>query len=608
MIAKKLLLLFIVLFCLSVTAQRDSLFVLDEVVIPDSQLRNFSVAQNIQVISDSILKIDPARLSNLLQFRTPIYIKENGFGGVASASFRGTTAQQTAVLWNGININSGFNGQADFSALPSAGFDNLQIRPGGGSVIYGSSAIGGTVHLNNGVVPGSRFENEIRLGLGSFNTRSVSYLLKSGSKKFGVQASFAHNSSDNDFEYPDGSRNNLNGAFDNSAFSLSTIYRFSPVYELLFFSQETLNDRNFSLITPTDAKTKYRDRNSRNLLELRRRNRNSTTKIKAAFLHETYAYFEDITAPQSDEGTAETFIAKVDHLQSLNHQITLNLLADYTNLSGRGSDISSGNREVYSAAVLMKQQLFKNWTYEIGIRKEMTQVYESPLLFSLGSLLNIGQNYAVRLNGSKNFRAPSLNDLYWIQGGNPDLLPETSYQLELGQDLKIGNAQLSVSGYWSKISDMIQWLPGSINVWNPGNVKQVQAYGLETSFSYNWRGKFSNWEFAGNYAYTVSQNEATGKQLIYVPFHKATMAAVYSWKRFSVDYQGLFNGEVFTRSDNNSRYNLDGYSVSHFGLAVKLGKCQLRGAIKNAFEANYSTMINRPYPGRHYEISLNLTL
>ena len=37
-----------------------------------------------------------------------------------------------------------------------------------------------------------------------------------------------------------------------------------------------------------------------------------------------------------------------------------------------------------------------------------------------------------RVNFSRNFRAPTLNERYWQPGGNPDLEPEESYNIEAG--------------------------------------------------------------------------------------------------------------------------------------------------------------------------------
>ncbi|MFN8167076.1 MAG: TonB-dependent receptor [Bacteroidia bacterium] len=60
------------------------------------------------------------------------------------------------------------------------------------------------------------------------------------------------------------------------------------------------------------------------------------------------------------------------------------------------------------------------------------------------------------------FRLPTVNDLYWIPGGNPDLLPETGTTGEIG--LHLLNTQLSMQrssvAYFDKhINNWIAWVP-----------------------------------------------------------------------------------------------------------------------------------------------------
>ena len=151
----------IVICCLCATstrAQLDSLQVLPEVVVSDEKLRDFSPGLAIEKISDSVITKSSSSLTQLAQQETLIYLRENGPGGVSSPSLRGTTAQQTAVVWNGININSQLNGQTDFNTIATRNYDNISLRTGGGSIPYGSGAIGGSVHLNNDIRFGKRFE------------------------------------------------------------------------------------------------------------------------------------------------------------------------------------------------------------------------------------------------------------------------------------------------------------------------------------------------------------------------------------------------------------------------------------------------------------------
>jgi len=133
----------------SAFSQTDSITVLEEVMVVPPKLKEFSTGQTLTSLQDSLLLQNKPSLISALNFNTPIYFKENGLGMVASPSFRGTNASQTAVLWNGININSRFNGQTDFNTINTGSYDAINVRGGGGSVIYGTGAIGGTVHLTN---------------------------------------------------------------------------------------------------------------------------------------------------------------------------------------------------------------------------------------------------------------------------------------------------------------------------------------------------------------------------------------------------------------------------------------------------------------------------
>ena len=141
---KQLFLFFIGLMAFAqVFGQRDGVIVLDEVILSDAKLLHFSKGTKVRVANDSVQEKSGSSLTDLLRYNSNIYFKENGYGMVSSASFRGTNAQQTAVVWNGININSQLTGQTDFNTLIPGNYGDVVVRSGGGSVQYGSGAVGG---------------------------------------------------------------------------------------------------------------------------------------------------------------------------------------------------------------------------------------------------------------------------------------------------------------------------------------------------------------------------------------------------------------------------------------------------------------------------------
>lgn len=605
---KKLFLVAILFACQFALAQNDSIRYLQTVEISDYQLQNFSTSQATQSLSDSIIKKNQASLTSLLNYNTVIYFKENGLGMVSSPSFRGTTAQQTAVIWNGININSQLLGQTDFNTITTRDFKNITVRAGGGSSIYGSSAIGGSIHLNNDLSFKKDFSNELRMNYGSFNTIGTNYKVNVSDEKFSFQASITRNSSDNDYDYVKSEGKNLNGAYKNSSVNIAAGYKINESNYLKLYSQIFDGERHFSLLFPSEVKTKYQDLNSRNLLEWNSFFGRFISKVKVGALKERYNYFGDIASENFTFGEVKTYLAKYDLTFDINNNMKLNAILDYTQNKGDGSDIKNEQRNIASASLLFKHILAERFTYELSVRKEATDNYKSPVLFSLGTNFAVTDFYTLKLNGSKNFRVPTFNDLYWQPGGNENLKPESSYQVELGNDFHFKNFRISLTGYYIDIDDMLRWIPTG-SFWSPMNTHKVRTYGGEALL--NFHKSFGNHhiELNGTYAYTVSEDMETKKQLIYVPYHKATSSLGYSWKKLSANYQFLYNGEVFTRSDNNSRYNVDAYLVSNASLDYDFGKKNsytLGFQVLNLYNEDYVSVESRFLPGRNYNLYLTL--
>lgn len=608
MIFRKLYLFLFFCICQSALAQYDSIHNLKVVEISDLQLKDYSDSQSVLKLTDSIINKNQSSLTSLLNYNSVIYFKENGLGMVSSPSFRGTTAQQTAVVWNGININSQLNGQTDFNTITTRDFNSIAVRAGGGSSIYGSSAIGGSIHLNNTISFEEHFSNTLRLNYGSFNTYGGNYKIDASDGKFSVQVSLSRNSSDNDYDYVDADGKNLNGQYYNTSLNAAIGYKINDANFLKLYSQVFEGERHFSLIFPSEIRTKYQDLNTRNLLEWDSFFGQFVSKVKFAALSEKYKYFGNISSNAYTFGQVRTYIGKYDLAFDAGNAIKLNAVVDFTQNKGEGSDIKNEQRNIGSASLLFKHKLTQKILYELSVRKEFTNNYKSPFLFSLGTKWAASDFYTLKLNGSKNFRVPTFNDLYWQPGGNENLKPESSYQAEIGNEFRFAGFQLTLTGYYIDIKDMLRWIPNG-SVWSPQNTYKVRTYGGEALLT--WSKNFGNHHllFNGTYAYTVSEDMEKKKQLIYVPYHKATSSLSYSWKKLAVDYQCLYNGEVFTRSDNNSRYNIDAYFVSNASVSYDFGNKNSRIVgfqVLNLLNENYASVESRFLPGRNFNMYLTL--
>lgn len=596
------ILFFLLLQGAPVFAQNDSVNLLAEVVLSDVRLYKNSPGNTVTVLKDSVLEHNQPSLMSVLKFNSPIHFKENGPGMVASASFRGTTASQTAVIWNGININSQFTGQTDFNTLFASGYDHIGIRSGGGSVLYGSGAIGGSVHLNNSFRFGKGFENELRLKYGSFNTFFGDYHGDFSSEDTNVQLQFSRHSSDNDFNYPDGEKANVNGDFKNTGFNAALAHILDEKNTLKLYTQYYDGGRGFSGTLTAPSKSRFEDVNSRNLLEWKGLFNSFTSNLRLAYLDEKYRYYENREQEAHVYGNAKTGIVKYDLAYELTPDIVISGIAHVDHTTGEGTNIGEQERTTGSLGFLFSHELDR-FRYQISGRKEITDSYDSPLLFSLSSGYEVTDSYRVKLNFSKNYRIPTFNDLFWYAGGNRELEPEKSLQAEIGQDLELKDLKISLIGFVMEIDNLLRWIPGADGLWKPQNTKSVRNYGLEAVASWEKEYGDHHFLFSGTYAYTHSEDQTTGKMLIYVPRHKLTASAGYGFRKFSAFYQFLNTGRVYTSSDNN--YSLDSYLLSNIGVDYDLLKTISLGVeVLNLWDVNYQSMPSRPMPGRSYNTKL----
>ena len=160
-------------------------------------------------------------------------------------------------------------------------------------------------------------------------------------------------------------------------------------------------------------------------------------------------------------------------------------------------------------------------------------------------------NVVAKASVSRNFRFPTLNDLYFLPGGNPDLKRESGWTYDVGISFGAGKEDIysfsgSVNWFDSHIKDWILWLPTTKGFFSPRNIKDVHAYGIET------QGDLKvilnkDWHLAlnGTFSWTPSINEgepmspadqSIGKHLPYVPEWSSSLTGRITWKSWSLLY------------------------------------------------------------------------
>ncbi|MFD0837034.1 TonB-dependent receptor plug domain-containing protein [Mariniflexile aquimaris] len=580
----------------------DSIQVLDEVVLSDSKLIKYASGVKQTVLNDSVLKQNSKSLTTLLAFNSNLYFKENGYGMVSSPSFRGTNASQTAVIWNGININSQLNGQTDFNTISSSNFNSISIRSGGGSVQYGSGAIGGSIHLNNKLAFNTHFENTVEASYGSFNTKQTGFNSSFGTNLYSVNFGLFYVDSENDYKFLGTNKVNENGAFENLNMNVNLGYFISKKDVLKLYSQSYIGEREFSGTLVAPARSKYEDENYRNMLEWVRISGRFNSSLKVGHLQEQFKYFENKNTDNYSFGKVNTFLLNHSLNVELSETLQFKTIIDFNNYEGSGSSFGDPKRTAFSTTALLNHKPTEKLNYGINLRKDFTSGFESPFVFSLDAAYQVTDVYKIQINGSKNYRVPTFNDLYWNPGGNLDLVPESSYQVDFGQQFNYKHFNFKLNGYYIHTEDLIQWQPNSSGFWTPVNVSESQSYGAELELESYYKIKAHQLHLNAHYSYTVSENLETKKQLIYVPFHKGNVNLAYGYKKFNMYYQHLFNGEVSIIGST-----LTGYNVGNVGLGYSLNEkgqvnYEINFKVNNLYNTYYENVALRPMPNRNYQI------
>jgi len=526
---------------------------------------------------------------------------------VSSISLRGTSAAHTGVYWNGIAINSSMNGQTDFNTISANGFDEVDIRKGGGSVLLGSGAVGGAINLRDRLDFYPDKNIFLQLGGGSFGSFKGNVQGAISSEQYFARVSVNYIISKNDYPYPDSDLFNENGEYNNLGFQTVLGWKPNENNTLSFHSYYTDNDRNTSRTLTSPSNSKLLNKDNRFLLSWKNTGTKYTSKLDLSYLDEKYTYFFQKDDPQSATGNqSKNFIAKYDLTWFLMKKASVKAGAINTYAVGKGDNIGSVSQNDTEMFALWHHDVLNNLTYNFSIRKGFSSVYDIPLIYAADLIYRFNDHLSLKSNYSTNYRLPTFNDLYWVPGGNPDLRSENSKTGEIGIIFDNYSLKVLTSAYFLKSKDLIQWVPTENNgLWEPQNIKESSGYGFE--FELQESVKFGDNHLQGGiqYAYTVSKDDALDKQLIYVPYHKGNGNLLYRYKNIYINYNLQYTGEIFITSSNSQ--SLDDYWLSNveIGYGFFKNKMNIGLNINNLFNKAYQSVAYRPMPNRNYELNIN---
>ncbi len=618
-------------------------------------------------------------MAEVLSLGSSIFIKSYGRATLSTASFRGTAPSHTQVLWNGMKIGSPMLGMVDFSMIPSYFIDDADLYAGPSSVGMTGGGLGGAVALGNSPVREEGFGVRYIQGIASFDTYDEFLRATYGGGKWNFSTRVMYSSSDNDFEYTNynklklvkdgdgrivdkyyGKFRNFNGQFRDfhalqeayydagggHRFSLSAWYLDSQ-RGVPALSDERDQSRYY--------KTEQDERTLRAVAGWDMTRGAVDMSAKAGYTYTDLGYFyerergsmDDIIRMIDSRSYVNTFFGRFDTEYYLGEKwlFSANVAAYQNRVTSRNKaemnpeTVKKNNAVGYtqsrtdlSALAAVRYKPTERLGFAVNLREEYYGEF-SPLIPAGFAEYMLSRNGRVLLKASvsRNYRYPTLNDLYFKPGGNPDLKPESGFSYDGGVEVRQGEGRIKFSGeatgFNSYIDDWILWLPGGAGkngVWTPINVKEVHSYGLETRARVAADlNKDLGVMLNGNYTYTHAINngepmnefdQAVGKQLVYIPRHSAAVIGSLRWRGWDFTYKWSYYSERFTTSSNDRNTKiglLAPYFMSDISLErrqdFKWAKVSLKVAVNNLLDEEYESVLSRPMAGRNFGLYIEIS-
>ncbi|MCW5884927.1 MAG: TonB-dependent receptor [Candidatus Kapabacteria bacterium] len=607
-----------------------------EVKVTATRILSNSLAEfspNTMISKSEIQRLSHNQISEAMLYMPGLFIKDyGGLGGMKTVSLRGTSANQTLIMINGIRLNSNQTGMTDLSNIPLSFIGSMEIVRSGVSAVYGGNAIGGVVNI----LPDNEKSDKASFlaSYGSFNENFLAINAVKNFNKFNLNTSIEYKHSDGNYPIDMINFGNeitvgrSNAMFTNYSAAINANYNLNntniSLYTLVFDSKRgvpgavlqgqiesktaTLSERgvlvsassqhqfskNLSLNAGLSAR--YNDMNyqDRNMLGL------GGKPLDNDFISNEYNF--STTLKNEYKKSTSQIIVEAFHSSLKGDMLQPGIS---TNPFRNGFATSF----IFSDII----EIFENWeiNHSEAIRLDIFSDNSPAYSPFIGLIINpVNSDFFAKLNVSANFRMPNFNELYYLNYGTADLKPEKSKNFNAGICYKSENFNFEINAFANLTDDLIIAVPRSPAVWSAKNIGKALTQGIELVSEIE--PEKYNFKINLNYTYQ-SAREITegsinnGNLLVYVP-QELINANIYYIFPLDFSFAVNFNYTSF-------RYSLQSNDISsvlpeYFTLNLKISKSivfsnyniNLFTSADNITNERYSVVRNFPMPGRLFRI------
>lgn len=465
---------------------------LDDVVVTASRVEQArtSVVGDVTVIDrEEIERAGAGSITDLLRAQPGVQINANGGAGTGSSVYlRGTNADHVVVLVDGLRINSATLGTTSFENIPLAQIERIEILRGPASSLYGADAIGGVIQIFTREAEAGKPLVHAAVGLGSYDTKTAETGI-SGSVnalKYGINVS----SFDTDSFSAKRIRTGKD-ADDDSYRNLSS----SAFLELALAQGHTWGLQFFESKGHAEFDNKIENFGEQTLQSYAFTSKNQFTNV----WHSTFKL--GMGVDDSDSRNSLTSYSQFrTEQQQLTWQNDLELFFGTVTLAYDKLEQDVKSKSNYKTTFKKERNndsFLAGYVADIGYHAIQLSLREDHNT-QFGNYTTGGAGYGYRFtpewrisaNYGKAFKAPTFNQLYFPNFGDPSLSPEKSDNVEAS--LKYSGQKLSagITIFENKIRNLIASVGPATSGCTfagfcPVNVGKVEIQGATFDSSWN---------------------------------------------------------------------------------------------------------------------------
>jgi outer membrane cobalamin receptor len=598
------------------------------------------LASSVQVVDSALLaQSNGFSVADVVRNSAGVFLQNyGGNGALQSISIRGMGSEYSLILVNGQRYTSYQISTVDLGIFSLMDVERIEIASGGNSSLYGADAVGGVVNIIT-KKPSGKIQASVAGSIGSFGMSGCQMSVGGGDEQLSLRGSVRMENARNDFNFNfnDGVTNQVlrrDGAdYSVKNYSLSS----SAIVSRNTFANVSVRHSDAERGQPSAvtsisqnnlARIHDNDVFSAAAIEIQQsQNLRYSLPFSFHYNHQTYSdpnlFIGHSSVSSYYRNRTANFTPVATFLISEGNHIVTGIDAAFASLAS--NELKTSTRTQLSGFVSSEHHFYIPLEIIVypSLRYDSFSDTKGDVSPKIGANIGILNKPVLRIRSSygKNYRVPTFNDLYWLQGGNPNLQPERSLSFDAGVLLGIellGKIKIEANYFSIQAKDKIVWQPGISGIWSPKNLQSVSSRGIELSASARLWDEALCIRYTGNYVQALKTsadfpNDMTqNKYLVYLPQQTSSLTVGSSMQNISAALTYSFTGFRFLSQDNDPRFIFPAFekvdaNVS-YRLAVKQIVCKLKGEVNNLFNEKYQLIAGYPMPMRNVMVTTEFTI